>query len=224
MTEYWMEQFAFMLRIVVASICGMAIGFERKNRLKAAGTRTHLLVALASALMMVISKYGFFDVITDSSINLDPSRIAAGIVTGISFLGAGMIFVRKQEVSGITTAAGVWATVGVGMAIGAGMYVTGVFSTLLILLYQKILHSHIRWFREPIRQQVSLSMGNRDGAVDELRRYLTEHKVEILAFKVKVESEDMLSIKMIVKFPLDYEQSDIIALFEKIPHVVGLEI
>ncbi|MEG0457253.1 MAG: MgtC/SapB family protein, partial [Oscillospiraceae bacterium] len=121
----------YLLRLIVAAICGAAIGYERKSRLKEAGLRTHLIVSLASALMMLVSKYGFFDLIEQAAkfgteIKLDPSRVAAGIVTGIGFVGAGTIFIRKNIVSGLTTAAGIWATVGVGMAVGAGMYFIGI--------------------------------------------------------------------------------------------------
>lgn len=104
MSEFWMQQFEYLLRIAVAAVCGAFIGMERKHRLKGAGVRTHLIVALASALMTVVSKYGFFDVTVLDSVNLDPSRVAAGVVSAIGFLGAGVIFMRNQSVIGITTA------------------------------------------------------------------------------------------------------------------------
>ena len=101
----------FLLRIILSIICGACIGFERETRLKTAGIRTHIIVSLGSALMMIISKYGFGDVLQSGNIGLDPSRIAAGIVTAVGFIGAGVIFVRNQTISGVTTAAGIWATV-----------------------------------------------------------------------------------------------------------------
>ena len=100
------------LRVIVASILGYMIGYERKNRDKSAGMRTHAIVALGAALMMVVSKYGFYDVE-----KVDSSRVAAQIVSGVGFLGAGVIFVRNNTVSGLTTAAGLWTTAGVGMAV-----------------------------------------------------------------------------------------------------------
>ena len=93
---------------MLSIICGAGIGFERETRLKTAGIRTHIIVSLGSALMMIISKYGFGDVLQSSNIGLDPSRIAAGIVTAVGFIGAGVIFVRNQTISGVTTAAGIW--------------------------------------------------------------------------------------------------------------------
>ena len=125
-------------RMLLAAICGAFLGYERKHRGKSAGIRTHLVVAAASALMIIVSKYGFNDM-ADAAVNyrLDPSRIAAGVVSGVGFLGAGMIFLRRDTPQGLTTAAGIWATSGIGMAIGAGMYTIGISATVFIY----ILHS-----------------------------------------------------------------------------------
>ncbi|WP_186786893.1 MgtC/SapB family protein, partial [Oenococcus oeni] len=127
---YLITQIGLLLRLIVAGVCGFAIGYERKSRLKEAGVRTHMIVALGAALIMIVSKYGFVDVVQLKGYVLDPSRIAAQIVSGIGFLGAGMIFVRKQAINGLTTAAGVWTTAGVGMAIGAKLYFIGVSATV----------------------------------------------------------------------------------------------
>ena len=133
-------QLEFVLRILLSSICGMFIGWERERRLKSAGLRTHMLVALASSLMMVISKYAFMDIVYLSSVQVDASRVAAGVVQAIGFLGAGVIFVRKDNIVGVTTAAGLWATVGIGLTIGSGLYVLGIACTALIILIQLIVH------------------------------------------------------------------------------------
>ncbi len=134
-------QLLFLLRVFLASLCGMIIGWERERRLKSAGLRTHMLVALAAALMMVISKYAFMDVLESESVKVDVSRVAAGVVQAIGFLGAGVIFVKKDEnIIGVTTAAGLWATVGIGLTIGAGLYVLGICCTVLIILIQLIVH------------------------------------------------------------------------------------
>jgi len=127
----------FIVRIFVASLLGGAIGLEREYRDKAAGFRTHFLVALGSALFMVISAYGFEGVLANdfnAPIRLDVSRIAAQVVTGIGFIGAGTIIFQKNAVRGLTTAAGVWVTAAIGMACGGGMYVLAVVSTALVLI------------------------------------------------------------------------------------------
>ena len=124
----------FALRLFVAGAMGVLIGLERENRAKEAGYRTHFLVALGSALMMIVSQYGFMEVLKTDLIRLDPSRIAAQVVSGIGFIGAGTIILQKQIVRGLTTAAGIWATSGIGLAVGAGMYAVGISATLLVLL------------------------------------------------------------------------------------------
>lgn len=129
-----------LLRLALAAACGGAIGVERELRLKEAGVRTHLIVCFASCMMMIVSKYGFTDVLDSPSVSMDPGRIAAGLVTAIGFLGAGTIFTRSRGITGLTTAAGLWATVGIGMTTGAGMYVLSVFGTGFIVVVQAILH------------------------------------------------------------------------------------
>ena len=124
----------WLLRIVLATILGSVIGYERHNRSKEAGVRTHAIVSMAAATLMVISKYGFMDLNT----HYDPSRIASTIITGVSFLGAGIIFVKNESVQGLTTSAGIWATAGIGMCCGAGMHVVAVFSAILMILVQEV--------------------------------------------------------------------------------------
>lgn len=123
----------FVLRLLVAGILGAIIGLDREYRAKEAGYRTHFLVSLGSALIMIVSQYGFQEIIKEDSVSLDPSRVAAQVVSGIGFIGAGTIIFQKQIVRGLTTAAGIWATAGIGLAIGAGMYTIGIAATLLTL-------------------------------------------------------------------------------------------
>lgn len=135
-----------LLRLALSAVFGGAIGLEREIRLKGAGVRTHLIVCFAACMMMLVSKYGFLDMLEFASANgyeimkLDPSRIAAGLVTAIGFLGAGTIFARSQGVTGLTTAAGLWATVGIGMTVGAGMYSISAFGTAFIVIVQAVLY------------------------------------------------------------------------------------
>ena len=133
------------LRILMASLCGCMIGYERTRRLKEAGVRTHCVVACGAALMMVVSKYGFSDIIQNGvylygSDGVDASRIAAQVVTGVGFLGAGVIFRTGTSVKGLTTAAGIWATSAVGLAFGAGLYLIGWLTTIFIVAIQFLMH------------------------------------------------------------------------------------
>ena len=130
----------FILRILVAALLGGAIGLERGFRAKEAGFRTHFLVALGSAVFMILSAHGFGDVQLSESQRLDVSRIAAQVVSGIGFIGAGTIIFQRQAVHGLTTAAGLWVTASIGMAAGAGMYVIAGFTTLLVLIGLEVLN------------------------------------------------------------------------------------
>ena len=126
----------FLLRIFCAAILGGIIGLEREYRAKEAGFRTHFLVALGSALFMIVSAYGFSDAMNNELQRWDVSRVAAQVVSGIGFIGAGTIIFRKAEniVSGLTTAAGLWVTAAMGLACGGGMYVLAIGSTIMVLL------------------------------------------------------------------------------------------
>ena len=124
----------FFFRLLVAGVLGALVGIDREYRAKEAGFRTHFLVALGSALFMIVSEYGFEDILGKEGVGLDPSRIASQVVTGIGFLGAGTIIIQKLFVRGLTTAAGIWTTAAVGLAVGAGQYWLGISATLLTLL------------------------------------------------------------------------------------------
>ncbi len=119
-----------LIELASAFVLSALIGLEREVRQKSAGLRTYTLVGVASALFLLISKYGFTDVLSSGRIVLDPSRIAAQIVTGIGFLGGGVIFVRSDVVKGLTTAATIWLAAAVGMACGAGLLILAIETTV----------------------------------------------------------------------------------------------
>jgi putative Mg2+ transporter-C (MgtC) family protein len=123
-----------ILRLVLAAILGSIIGFERERLSWAAGLRTHMLVCVGSTLMMIVSAFGFADILGTGHVDLDPSRVAAQVVSGIGFLGAGSILMRGEMVRGLTTAASIWAVAGVGLAVGGGMYVAAIAATVLMLI------------------------------------------------------------------------------------------
>ena len=126
----------FILRIFVAALLGGIIGLEREYRAKEAGFRTHFLVALGSALFMIVSAYGFEGAMRTPEHRWDVSRVASQVVSGIGFIGAGTIIFHKSEnvVRGLTTAAGLWVTAAIGLACGGGMYVLSIASTFLVLV------------------------------------------------------------------------------------------
>jgi putative Mg2+ transporter-C (MgtC) family protein len=123
-----------LARLLLAALLGSAIGFERERLLWAAGIRTHMLVCVGACLIMIVSSFGFTDIMGTNNVVLDPSPVAAQVVSGIGFLGAGSILLRGNVVRGLTTAASIWAVAGIGLAIGGGLYFAGIASTLVILV------------------------------------------------------------------------------------------
>ncbi len=121
-------------RLVVAAALGSVIGLERERKSWSAGLRTHMLVALGSALVMIVSTYGFDEVLGNEHVALDPSRMAAQVVSGIGFLGAGAILLHGEIVRGLTTAASLWAVAAIGLAVGGGLYAAAGIATVLILV------------------------------------------------------------------------------------------
>ncbi len=218
-----MEQLELILRLFVASICGAAIGLERENHMKTAGIRTHLIVSLASALMMVVSKYGFFDLV-EKGLNYDASRIAAGVVTAVGFLGAGVIFVRKQNVSGITTSAGIWATVGVGIAIGAGMYLIGAVTTAMIILVHLVLQHKSKLIKETMTEHITLVLSSEENIDDILSSVFTTRNIDIINLKIKRLKEDKFELRLFVKYPDSYEIVDITQLLKDVPNIIEIEV
>ena len=139
--------YEFVLRLFVAAMLGGLIGLEREYRAKEAGFRTHFLVALGSGLFMILSQFGFDNVLSNyEQVSLDPSRIASQVVTGIGFIGAGTIIFQKHVVRGLTTAAGLWVTSAIGMTAGAGMYVLSIATTVLVLLCLEALYFILQHF------------------------------------------------------------------------------
>jgi putative Mg2+ transporter-C (MgtC) family protein len=156
-----LSQWELVLRLLLAAGLGSLIGLERGRLLWAAGLRTHMLVSLGACLALIVSAYAFQDVIGQHVV-LDPSRIAAQVVSGIGFLGAGMIIFRNDAVKGLTTAASVWAVAGVGLACGAGMYTAAVAATaimLVILAGLKPLEDRYRARRASAQLQIAGTRG-----------------------------------------------------------------
>ena len=195
-----------IMRVVIAAICGSFIGIERKVRLKEAGTRTHLVVAFGSALFMIVSKYGFEDMIMRSVelggdiIKFDPTRIASTIVTGIGFLGAGTIFVRRNVINGLTTAAGLWSTAAVGMAIGAGQYIVGISAAVILTFMQWFLHSS-KLFARASTTLMTFKLSPCEKPFDKLEKVLRGYGIKIKSVSFEKNSNNECKIECIVKMP-----------------------
>lgn len=192
--EYYF-QLELIFRIFLAGVLGAVIGYERKNRDKSAGTRTHAMVCLGAALLMVISKYCFPDVA-----DYDASRVASQIVSGVGFLGTGMIFVKNSTVSGLTTAAGVWTTAGIGMAVGAGAYWIGIAAALIMIVMQILMHKMNPVFAENVRDNVKITTNQYEPVMKEIQDELNQKKIKLLNYKLnKMETE--VKLELLLAFP-----------------------
>lgn len=160
----WGAQAQYLLCILISVVLGYAIGFERKLRFKEAGVRTHAMVSVGSCLIMLVSKFGFSEGAADGA------RIAAQIVSGIGFIGAGMILYKQQALQGLTTAAGIWTTAGVGMAVGAGMWVLALGATILIIFIQCIMHLPVKAFKTKHFVQMKICFECRTDENEEVKK------------------------------------------------------
>lgn len=168
-----------VLRLLVASVLGGLIGIERERGRRAAGLRTHALVGSGSALFMLVSAYSFGDPATGNA-NSDPTRIAAQVVSGIGFLGAGAIFFQRNSVRGLTTAASIWTVAAIGLTAGAGMYFAAVAGTVVSLFILAILKLLERVFETRETVTKITVVADRDANVlPELRRILDAAKIAV---------------------------------------------
>jgi len=159
-----LSNFDMVGRLLVAALLGSVIGFERERLVWAAGMRTHMLVCVGSCLLMIVSAFGFSDILGRPNVTLDPSRVAAQVVSGIGFLGAGTILLRGEVVKGLTTAASLWAVAAIGLASGGGLYVPAIATTAIVLGILAGMKPLEERYRER-RQRHDLSIVARHGAL-----------------------------------------------------------
>ena len=174
------DNLEFFIRIVLAAILGALVGLERSKRQKEAGVRTHCIIACTSALFMIMSKYAFVDLVgVDGLRGADPARIAAQVVSGISFLGAGVIFKNGNSIRGLTTAAGMWGTAAVGMAIGAGMYWVGLIEAAVLVGIQIVLHRFPVGADALTTQEIVVEMTDSDELLARFDALVKSHRGQI---------------------------------------------
>ena len=208
----------FILRLFVAGILGAVVGLDREYRAKEAGYRTHFLVSLGSALIMVVSQYGFQDVILENSVSLDPSRVAAQVVSGIGFIGAGTIIIQKQFVRGLTTAAGIWATAGIGLAVG--MYGLGIAATLLTLAGLELLSVIFKSIG--MRSSLVVFSTSDKEAINRIARVIYEKGFLLVSYDMKRlghQEKDEYVVSIVLKARKNTEESPLLLLMEQFPEV-----
>ncbi len=204
-----------LLDILLAGVLGFLIGLERKLRSKEAGIRTHTIVCLASALFMVVSKYAFRD-----CGSFDPARIAAQIIPGIGFLGAGMIIYRKNVVHGLTTAAGVWATAGVGMACGGRLYIIASVSAVLLILLQVLFHSKLRIFYPKRTYRLNIVFREETDEANEIKELF---KVEHFHRFHTSRREESVVCEAALFTEIEYSSEQLNGYMKEYPYIISIQ-
>ena len=194
----YINDLIYFARIIIAVICGFIIGFEREYHKKNAGTRTHVIVALGASLTMILSAYGFKD-----NTNVDPTRMAAQVISGIGFLGAGLIFVRGgRNITGLTTAAGIWTTAIISMVIGSGKILLGIFCTLLLSLGNLFLSKVKINIDQSVEESIIIEALDDKFKFEDFYIFLDNMNVVILSLDVSRMSNLKLKINANLHLPL----------------------
>lgn len=214
---------SYILRMLVACLCGAVIGLERSRRQKDAGIRTHMIVALGAAMIMIVSKYGFFDLLQYEGLRADASRIASNVVTGVGFLGAGVIFVRDVSIKGLTTAAGIWTTAGVGLAVGAGMYPLGIAATVLMVISQLILHRYFSRLENTANEFTVVVTDTKD-SVKNLKEKLAEKNISVAKCNITRNNDSTLTLDVTVKKSRTISMDEIMLLIEQDDSIISVDI
>lgn len=209
-----------LIRLGVSALLGCAIGIERERLNWVAGMRTHMLVCVGSTLIMMVSMFGFSDVLGNRSVVLDPSRVAAQVVSGIGFLGAGTIFFWKKEIiRGLTTAAALWAVAGIGLAIGGGMYTAGIATTVLVLVIlalMKPVEKMIFKKEEKLRHSLYIKVNQEKMTLRELQNQIESEGVKLMEMNVVKSQEPIHADKVLLEVYLIGEGTRLLDLADKL--------
>lgn len=228
------KEIIMVIRLVVAAILGGIVGIERGSGDRPAGFRTHILVCVGSALFMLVSLYGFDDVTSnvhleeDIGQRRDSARIAAQVVSGIGFLGAGTILHEGLTIRGLTTAASLWMVSAIGLAVGSGMYFLSTIATLIMLITLVTFHDWEKRFAATSRSDrrfIRVVVNNYDDAITDVTSYLALNGVQIKSLNVK---KDKLRAKLIIEMFLKLGKTapdglDVISGLQSVEGVVSVE-
>lgn len=199
--------FDITLRLFVALLLGGLVGLEREQNNHPAGFRTHILVCLGSALIMLLSVYGFNEFVNEINVRIDPARLAANVITGVGFLGAGTIVFNGASISGLTTAASLWVVAAIGLAVGAGFYYPAVISTVFVLISLWVLNRvEKRLFGRKRTNLIRLDMWDRPGALASVSAVLASRGIDIRRASIDEkrgpkEEENRITVALLVKLP-----------------------
>lgn len=221
---YW----EIILRLFLAVVLGGLIGFERESHNRPAGFRTHILVCSGSALIMMVSAYGFTGQFGEGFMS-DPGRIAAGVVTGIGFLGAGTIMQQRGSIQGLTTAASIWVVSGVGLAVGVGFYLGSAVTTAFVLISLLLLKRTEKMFFAKRRlKRLLIRAVDQPGLLGIIGISLGEFSINIRKSELgdpendEDEGHDLINLEFLVEVPLDLNRKDLFNTLHNIDGVIEI--
>ena len=215
----------YFLRLLLACICGGAVGYERKNQGKGAGIRTHSIVAVSAALMMIVSKYCFADIADFPGLRgADPARIAAQVVSGVGFLGDGKIYFNNHSIKGLTTAAGIWATAGIGLALGSGMYGLGIFAAVLIVVFQLLLRKLEKMLRMPNEEMIKIVITDDPETMEFITAMLAKFAITIESTNCKRLSDNRLELELMTSVPSGINYNEVLNVFRENKAIYEIDI
>lgn len=179
-SPWYISEYEILVRLLIAVLLGGLIGLEREQSNHAAGLRTNILVCMGSCLLMLLSIYGFSEFVNEGNVRMDPARLAAQVITGIGFLGAGVILFTGKTITGLTTAATLWVVSAIGLAVGAGFVYASVFSTVMVLIILWALNKLEKRFLKGKKEHLLIIRAAEQSAILEtVSKLLTSHKIII---------------------------------------------
>ena len=209
-----------LVRVAGAILAGFIIGLECRSRSKDAGIKTHTLLCLTACLLMIISKYGFYELSKFEGIQYDASRVSSTIISGLCFMGAGMVFYKQDAIKGLTTAVSLCLTISIGMCFGSGLIVTGCIVTATVICLQLILHQDKGIFRNKKLIVVSAKFYDEEGYIEHFKEIFgIDHFV---TFKITKEGEkSVVEVEFFYKVKISSEE--LVEISEKEPQIIMIE-
>ena len=216
-----MDTFELVFRLVLSAVIGGAIGIEREASNRPAGFRTHILVSVGSTLIMLVSIYG----VPSSA---DPARIAAQVVSGIGFLGAGTILRTGNHIKGLTTAASLWVCAGIGLAIGSGFYLGGVITAIIVILSLVVLGKFEKKVLRGANKIIIVNGLDRAGLIGDIGTQLGKHGISIRNINIETKNEEevkpvILEIKFYIKVPMNLDENKLFDDLYRIKDIKSIE-
>ncbi|MEQ4481323.1 MgtC/SapB family protein [Cohnella silvisoli] len=209
MSDVWhITHTEMVLRLLCATTLGGLIGLEREWNNHAAGFRTHILVCIGSTMIMLLSIYGFAEFVNEGSVRMDPARLAAQVISGIGFLGAGAILRNGSSVSGLTTAASIWVVAAIGLCVGAGFYFVSAVSTLFVLVSLFVLNKlEKHWMHRRRAQEIVIKVNFHTGSIGRIVSAFEEHRISLNKFYMKPDekSNEAAGVKQVMDLHFSFK-------------------